>query len=66
MYKRIVISIVALLALAVQVATGIAISEDLQIQVATAVGDLIAVGIVVYGIIKGTDLIQSDGTKIKQ
>ncbi len=50
-YKTMVLPFIALIALIVQLITGVKISEDVQGQIATAIGDVIAVSLIVYGII---------------
>ena len=43
---------IAVIAITLQLVFGIEISEDLQLEIATSIANLIAVGIVVYGIFK--------------
>lgn len=51
-YKSMIAPFIAVIAIALQLVFGIEINEDLQLEIATSIANLIAVGIVVYGIFK--------------
>lgn len=52
MYKTIIAPIIATIAIVVQLLFGIDISEEVQSQVVEALVNVIAVGAILYGIIK--------------
>ena len=51
-YKTIVVPIISVIALALQIVFGVEIDEGVVNDVAVAIGNIIAVGFVVYGIFK--------------
>lgn len=50
-YKALIAPFIAVIAITLQLVFGIELSEELQNEVATVLANLIAVGVVVYGII---------------
>lgn len=51
-YKTIVGPLLAVIFLIVSAITGVTVSEDVQVQVVTAIGDFISICLVIYGIFK--------------
>lgn len=52
MSKTIIAPIVAVLAIVVQLVFGVEIPEDVVEQIVAVVGNVVAIGLVVYGIVK--------------